>query len=529
MKLLITEFRQESNSFSPLYSDMLFWSNNGWVLPPSEVRARLRGTGTALGGMLEEIELWQSEKEVIFGPALYAQSGGTAAQDVMDFYTDQLIEVIHEAGNPDAIFFSFHGALQTTEFDDAEAEVLRRIRDVVGDTCVITVSTDLHGFISRDFAARADFICGYQTYPHIDFVETGRRAAKLALRKLDSSRPAPVLAWAPVPMIVSASAYNSLEGLFADLIADGRQLVNDGTILDFTVYQMQPWLDVADPNSAVVVIAETESVAVRYANELAERLYASRHAFEVSLATIDEVIDRALGADDPKPVILMDSADSNNAGAPGDSMAVAARLLERSTMPQTATVVSDSRAVAHAHELGVGALAEFEIGGLIDTRVPRIKASGYVRSLHDGKFRPEVIGHTGDEVNVGRAAVIQFGNLHVMVCEHIAGNGDPQLYRAFGIEPTMYDLVVVKANTSFRAGYKKIAGTIVPTDTPGTAAAMVADLPFTRLPRTIFPWVDAPFRAAAEVPRRLTTRSSESGFRARSASTLEGYQSDLGL
>lgn len=501
MKLLIAEFRQESNSLSPFISDLAFWQKNGWVLEPEEVRAAHAGTGSAVGGMISEVERSHPEAEIVFGPAFYAQSGGTAAQDVMDLFTQRLDEALREHDDVDGVLLSFHGALQTTQFDDAEAEVLRRVRTRVGEGCVIAVSTDLHGYISRDFVARADIVCGYQTYPHIDFEQTGRRAARFALELLDPQAPDPVLAWAPIPMIVSASAYNSIEGEFADIIEHAHALVRDGRILDFTVYQMQPWLDVLEPHSTVLVVAADEAAATGHARELAAMLYAARHSFEPTLASIDEAIDIALDPDSVKPVILVDSADSNNAGAPGDSMAVAARLLARERMPRSASVVSDPPAVERAFAAGVGAVLEFEVGGFVDPQAPRITAEGYVRSLHDGSFRPEVVGHTGDLVKVGRAAVVRFRDLDVVVCEVIAGNGDPQLYRAFGIEPTQYDLVVVKANTSFRAGYRKIASTIVPTDTPGAASANVRTLGFVRMPQSIYPWVDEAFEPTACIPR----------------------------
>ncbi len=401
MKLLIAEFRQESNSLSPFVSDLAFWQQNGWILDPADVRSAHAGTGTAVAGMIGEVEGAHPDAEIVFGPAFYAQSGGTAAQAVMDLFTARLDETLREHADVDAILLSFHGALQTTDFDDAEAEVLRRVRDRIGEDCVIAVSTDLHGYISRDLVTRADIVCGYQTYPHVDFEETGRRAARFALALLDPETPDPVLAWAPIPMIVSASAYNSIEGEFAAIIEHAHAMVRDGRILDFTVYQMQPWLDVLEPHSTVLVIASDERAALEHADELAAMLYAARHAFESTLATIDEAIDVALDPGAAKPVIVVDSADSNNAGASGDSMAVAARLLARDRMPRSASVVSDPAAVERAFAAGVGAVVEFEIGGFVDPRAPRISAEGYVRSLHDGNFRPEVVGHTGALVKWG--------------------------------------------------------------------------------------------------------------------------------
>jgi microcystin degradation protein MlrC len=379
--------------------------------------------------------------------------------------------------------------------------VMRGVRELLGDRLVIGTSTDLHGYISARYAALADVICGYQTYPHTDFRETGVRTARAVLDLLVPGTPDRVLAWVPVPMIVSASAYDTLRGAFAEIVADGHELVRSGVVRDFTVYQMQPWLDVAEPNSAVVVIADDESVARRQAERLAQRLWEARHGFVTELASIDAVIDLAADPAVPKPVVLVDSADSTNAGAPGDSMAVADRLLQRGAALRCATVVSDPAGVAAAHRAGVGAVIDLELGGGIDPRAVRIAARGTVRSLHDGTFRPETVGHTGDLVRVGRAAVISFGGLDVMVCEHIAGNGDPRLYRAFGIEPTMYDLVVVKANTSFRAAYARIAGTIVATDTPGAASSVLPRLPYARTPATIHPWSDAEWQPRSRLAR----------------------------
>jgi microcystin degradation protein MlrC len=501
VRILLSEFRQESNSLAPARSGLDFWRSTGWVLEPHEVRERFEGGSSALAGMIDELTAGTADPELVFGPSMYAQSGGTAEQAVLEHYWSLLHPVLAESLPLDAVLLSLHGALQTTEHDDAEAEVLRRIRDLVGEECVIAVSTDLHGFVSADFARRADYICGYRTYPHVDFHETGRRAASLALTALGSASR-PVMAWTPIPMMVSASAYNSLEGPFAELMAYAGGLVGRDGIRDCSIFQMQPWLDVAQPNSTALVIADDEETARSFSAELAARLYALRHGFEPSLASIDEVIDLALDDSVPKPVILVDSADSNNAGAPGDSMAVAARLLAREAPPRSATVVSDAAAAHRAHELGVGATASFTIGGQSDPRAPRITATGYVRSLHDGSFRPEGVGSAGAVISLGRAAVIRFGLLDVLVCEVISGNGDPQLYRAFGIEPTLYDLVVVKANTSFRARYSAFAGVIVDTDTPGAASSTVRDLPFERLPRDLYPWVDGAFEPAPEVFRR---------------------------
>jgi microcystin degradation protein MlrC len=500
MKVLITEIRQESNSFNPLLSGLDYWKS-GWILEPDQVHGKLKDVECAVGGMIQVLEASPSRPKIVFGPAFCSQSGGPATPEVLKAFLERLLPVV-EANQPlDAVFFSFHGALQTMEFDDAEGEIVRRVRDLVQPGCVLAASFDMHAYIPEECSAVLDIICGYHTYPHVDFVETGRRTARLGLAAITSSVP-PVMAWSPVPMIVSASAYNTLAGPFRDLLLYGKQLVDSGELLDFSIFQMQPWLDVAKPNSATVAIARDANAAERYARDLAERLYAMRHAFSPELSTIDFIIDRAEDPAAAKPVILVDSADSPNAGAPGDSMAAAQRLLARKSTARSATVVSDPAAVAKAFEVGVGGSTEFAIGGWVDANAVRINAVGYVRSLHDGEYRQEFVGHGGRVCRIGRSAVLRFGSLDVLACQTIVGPGDPQLYRGFGIDPTMYDLVVVKANTSFRIGYAKIAGEIYDADTPGAAAPDLVRLPFRKLPRSVYPWTDdTTFKARARVGR----------------------------
>jgi microcystin degradation protein MlrC len=506
MKVLITEIRQESNSFNPLPSGLAHWKKSGWVLEPNEVRYALKGVECAVSGMIEVLEASPQRPEIVFGPAFCAQSGGPAEPEVLDAFWNHLSPAI-EANLPlDGVFFSFHGALQTTDLDDAQGEIVRRVRELVQLRCVFAAALDMHGYITEAFAATVDIMCGYHTYPHVDFMETGRRAARLGLAAL-TSPSAPAMAWSPVPMMVSASAYSTLSGPFRDLSRYAERLVESGELLDFSIFQMQPWLDVSKPNSATVAIASNPEKAERYARDLAERLYGLRHSFAPKLSSIDFIIDRAEEPIASKPVILVDSADSPNAGAPGDSMAVARRLLERGSTARSATVVNDPAAVAQAFEVGVGGAAEFEIGGRVDASAVRINAVGYVRSLHDGEFRQEFVGHGGRVSRIGKSAVVRFGNLDVLICQTIVSPGDPQLYRAFGIEPLMYDLVAVKANTSFRVGYARIAGEIYEADTPGAAAPDLLRLSFRKVTGRIYPWTDdATFKARSRV-RRLASNS----------------------
>ncbi|ALR78042.1 M81 family metallopeptidase [[Enterobacter] lignolyticus] len=488
MKILITEFRQESNSFNPTNSTLAFWRQTG-EYEGDEVRQQFAGQPCAVGGFLQVLAESEHQPEVVCGTVMACQSGGIAEQSVMDHYMSKLIAQIKDNLPLDGVFISYHGALVTTEYDDPEGEITRRVRELVGDSTVIAVSTDLHAYISATLVDNANVVLAYLTYPHVDYFETGARVARLGLECITGKRK-PVTAWVPVPMIVPAASYSTLKGGFKAVIDFGNSLKLQHKIIDFSVYQMQPWLDIPDPNSSVVVAAYCQEDAAKYAQQLAELLYAKRHEFSVQLMPVAEVINRASDPDERKPVILVDSADSCNAGAAGDNMAVAAQILASGCTFRAAAVVNDEKAAQKAHRLGVGATAEFTLGASRDKRSQAVTVQAYVKSLHDGVFRQEGPAGRGMTQRIGTTAVLRVGNLDIVVCEWMAGNGDPQLYRAHGIEPTLYDLVVVKASTSFRVAYEKLAGVICEANTPGSASSDLKSLPFERLPRNIYPWVD---------------------------------------
>lgn len=484
-RILVAEFHQETNSFNPIITDFdRFQADRSWE--GGELLDKSRGIACTLRGMFDAIGEFGGE--VIPTVAFSAQHGGNVRQDVLDYLLRRFKKYADQSERYDAVFISLHGATASTQWQDACGMLLQEIRNYVGKEKVIAASCDLHANCTERMLTNADVICGYQTYPHMDQYETGYRAARFGMMKLLGKSSVHVAA-AFVPMIVPAAGYSTLEGPFGEIIAYGKKLVAAGELLDFSVFQMQPWLDVSEGASATLAIAGDEGAAKKHALALAEMLYERRNFFWPKLFSIDEIIDAAEKNHSGKPVILCDSADSPNGGAVGDSAVVIQKLLERGSQLRMAAFVTDKAAVDKAFQVGVGNRAVFTFGASIMPEMyGPVTTEAKVRSLHDGDFTLEGPASFGLKQNIGQAAVISVGRIDVLLCEYPTATGDPQLFRHFGIEPSFYDLVVVKANTSFRVPYSSIAEAVYHADTPGSGAVNLKKLPFHYLPKDFYPF-----------------------------------------
>lgn len=485
-KIAICEFRCETNSFNPSLSDMQYFIRGG-IYEGREMYEALHNKPCAVGGMIQAAE--QAGASIVTLYSMHGNSGGPIDDAVITHFLEKTISQLRLELPVEGLFVSLHGATQTATRDDACGYILEQLRTVVGPDTMIAASCDLHANVTKLMQNNADYICGYHTYPHVDFYETGYRAANLAFTALTNDKK-PCQVRTEVPMIVPASSYTTLNGPFGELMKFAESLVENRTLIDFSIFQMQPWLDVAIAGSSIVTVANDEATAQRCAMELAQRLFEIRNTFTTQLLTIDEVIAKAEKNNSGKPVILVDAADSSNAGACGDSPVVIEHILKHPSI-KAAAYINDSRAIAEIYKAGTGADMDLFLGASkSDFYYQPIMIHAHVRSLHDGFFISEGPASKGMINNIGKTAVLTIDNTDILVCEGISSPGDPQIYRHFGIEPKDYQLVVVKACTSFRAAYEQFALEICETDTPGVAPIVLERLDFKRLPRHFFPFID---------------------------------------
>ncbi|NNC00783.1 microcystin degradation protein MlrC, partial [Corallococcus exiguus] len=200
------------------------------------------------------------------------------------------------------------------------------IREMAGPKMPIVISLDLHGILTDKMLRQIDGLAIYHTYPHVDFADTGERAAKQLLRLLNGGIK-PVIARVVIPALVRGDELITRIGCYGDLIRECQRIERDGTAIAAGIMIGNPFTDVPELCSQVLVMTGgDEATAKREAERLAEEFWPQRFRMQGKLIPLDRAIAQASTI--AGPVIFTDAADATSSGATGDSNIIIKALRE---------------------------------------------------------------------------------------------------------------------------------------------------------------------------------------------------------
>lgn len=481
MRIAIASMLQESNTFSPVYTRY----DDFTPVFGKAVLERHRGKLTEMGGFLDILD----SASVAVAPVCAAWA--ITANRLLRPDFERLLREF-EAGlrkaKPDALLLAMHGAQTAEGEDDVEGCVLTIARGVLGDSKPIVMSLDLHANITKRMVYHADAIVGYHTYPHVDMFEVGQKSARLMLRIL-SGELVPTMAMRKLPLIIPPENSQTHRGPMSKLIQAAQALEASGKAEAVSIFPVQPWMDIDEMGCAVVAVTNDDTgAAQKHADTLAARLWKTKKDYEVKLRSVPDAL-KAAEQIEGGPIILAESSDSTGSGSPGDSTGVLKHLVKAKLSGPAAIFLVDPAAVAKAFEAGIGNTVKMSIGGAFDTNNSKpVPVNAYVRLLSDGRWTARARGYnTGITTAMGRAAVIEAGQVQILIAERSSMTVDPALFESHGIDPLYCKIVVVKSPNGFRAAYEPIAKGIFLVDTPGVSTSNFTRLPFKRIPRPMYP------------------------------------------
>src|SRR5262249_9468432 len=88
----------------------------------------------------------------------------------------------------DGVYLDLHGAAVVESFPDAEGELLRRVRAIVGDL-PLTISLDPHANLTQQMVTLADAVVPFPTHPPVDMKLAGGQAMRLLLQRIARGTP----------------------------------------------------------------------------------------------------------------------------------------------------------------------------------------------------------------------------------------------------------------------------------------------------------------------------------------------------
>lgn len=478
-KVLVSECKQEVSSFNPVigrYED--FSISRG-----QELMEHHRGMRTEMSGVLSVFTA-DSGIEVVPGySARGITSGGTLGDSGFSRIASEFLHAVRGAGQVDGVYFSLHGALAAESEPDVEGYLLAETRKLLGEKVPVVISLDLHGVLTDRMLSNCDTATVYHTYPHVDFFETGQRAARLLLRLL-AREIHPVMVRVPIPALVRGDELITETGLFGQIVYKAQTVEASSGGLSAGMFIGNPFTDVPDLCSNAFVVMDGDSERTRKeAVDLAEEFWRVRDRLQSELTSLDESV--RLAAEAKGRVILKDAADATSSGASGDSNAILCALLDARFHRKTLIPIVDPLAVKVASQAGAGKLVQVSLGGARDPmRFKPLPMEARVLIISDGTFRSE--SH-GDEWHAGATAVLQAANYTVVATSHPVSLYDRSLFLAHGLDPAQFDTVVVKSPHCQPRFFDEGAELVLNVDAPGATSANLKSLGHKHCQRPIFP------------------------------------------
>jgi microcystin degradation protein MlrC len=506
MRIALGQLSQETNTFNPLPTTRADYEAFG-VMHGPELVERMADTNE-LGGFIQSLRTWPESPELVGLVRLAAWPGGAVPAAAYAWLREELVEALRRVLPVDAVLLTLHGSLAAEGTPDVEGDILDAYRAIIGPSVPLVATLDLHANVTERMVRAADALVLYHTAPHIDVYETGQRGAAVLRRILDGARP--VTAFEKLPLVVPAERANtqnpeSVSYKIRELLQAWER---DPRVLAAGLATVQPWLDIPELGSAVVIVTDgNEPLARKHCAEVANLVWERRRDYLPELVSVEEGMRTAI-AEPTGLIVLSDSADATTSGAPGDSNHLLREMLKFAWPRPALVTLVDPELVDETAKRGVGAEFAAALGGKRDRRYSTpLPALIHVANLFDARF--VMSGHLARNlpIDMGLSAVLRIGSIHIIVTSRSGPHFAPQLFEAAGLDPFAAQLLVAKSPCGFRAAYQARAKHILVVRAPGCAPADFWNYPYRHISRPLWPWDEiAAWTSAPTSSRRPGSR-----------------------
>ena len=483
MRIAVGCIGHETNTFSPVVTTIDNFKNGSYHRG-DEIIAAFRGTRTITGGFLDIAEQLNLQPVPLLWA--FATPSGMVEQTAYKTLKTEFLTHLQNAGKLDGILLDLHGAMVTEELEDAEGDLIQAVREIVGETWIVT-TLDLHANITAKMAHYSDVIIGFDTYPHIDCYERGFEAGQLLFGMIEG-KIQPTMVYRQLPLLTAPPAQCTMKSPMTDVLKALHALETERGVVTATLSMGFPFADITDAGVSILVTTNGDmALAETYTDQFAADIWEMREQFIFNLHTVEDAIEIA-NQTDGNPIVLADGADNPGGGGPCDGTTILQKFIEADVQDAVVAVIADPASVAKAVEAGVGNSVQLNVGGKTDTQhgAP-VALTGYVKTLSDGRFTLKGPMGRGTAGRMGTTAVVQVSGIEIILTERRIQPYDAEVLRSVGIEPQTRKLIALKSAVHFRADYTPIAHQILDVDTPGVHSPNLFSYDYQKLRRPIYP------------------------------------------
>jgi microcystin degradation protein MlrC len=463
-RIAVAQFSMETCTFCPRPTGVAEWEFYG---PPQQGEAVLRRGSYIQGFVARAAEYPEVELVGIYSPRspVGGSSGSWVTTEAFDKDTRGIQDDLRAQGSFDAVYLALHGAMAVTGVPKPEAEIVRRVRQVVGDAR-IAVTLDLHANVDRELSGAADGVFIVKHFPHYDSRYQGERAARLLVRTLRGDyRPAMA---ARKPGVITPSVVQwTGESPAIDIMERARVWEFTEPDAFVSVAFGFAYADVPDVGAAVMVITNDDpQLAERIAQDMSAYFWRVREQFFAKpIPKTEEGVREAIRAarEGTTPVIVADDADRT-----GNSTWILEELIRQGGRNFVIATLADDRAIERIKATsGTGRRVSVEVGGYADRYAGRpVPIEG-------------VVDYLGPWAQHETVAVLRFGeNNRVILTPTLHQVTTPEIFRDLEIPTEEIAIAVLKSRVHFRRGFDDtgLARHIVIIDAPGGGPAGPAQL-----------------------------------------------------
>jgi microcystin degradation protein MlrC len=479
-RIAIGGFLHESHSFAPrptVYADFVHPAGFPPLLNGPGLFDSVRGTSVPAAGALAVAEA--AGAELVPLAWAFANPAGPVQDEAFERIAALICARLSEALDAaplDGVYLDLHGAAVVESFPDAEGELLRRVRAIVGDL-PLTISLDPHCNLTAQMVRLADATVPFRTYPHVDMKAAGAEAMRLLLRRIARGTPW-ARAFRQFDFWLPLGTQCTLMPPMSEVMQERATLAERMDAVELAFCFGFPYADFADCGPAIAAFGETQAQADAAADAFLAHVAARESDFvQDTLPSADAVAEaKRLAAGASRPVVLADTQDNPGGGGHGDTMELLSELVRQNAKNALFCLINDEENAAACHAAGEGATLSLSLGGKSDG-MP-FDCTARVLRLTDGQFTLTGPMGAGNPGNLGPCALIDIEGVRVVVVSRKMQALDQAIIRHLGVEPASCAILALKSSVHFRADFGPIAEQVIVAIAPGPVVADPAVLNF---------------------------------------------------